>query len=175
MYKPNFCAECGARVERERWRVWTSGRFCSACDWRFRRRRLLLPLALAASLLSVGFVAGRALRATPAPSHPLVVRRVEDEHAQEARDKDEEDDGRADDGGKVGAGERGGARTGAALYGADGTESERPTDPAEVVSICGARTKKGTACSRRVRGMGRCWQHRGMPAILPQSKLVVPN
>jgi hypothetical protein len=58
-------------------------------------------------------------------------------------------------------------------YGADGTETERPTDPAETVSICGARTRKGTPCSRRVRGTGRCWQHRGKPAMLPASKLIV--
>jgi hypothetical protein len=60
-------------------------------------------------------------------------------------------------------------------YGPDGTANERPTDPEEVVYVCGARTKKGTPCQRRVRGPGRCWQHRGKPAILPPSKLVVPG
>jgi hypothetical protein len=62
---------------------------------------------------------------------------------------------------------------GANVYGADGTERERPTETGEIVSICGARTKRGTPCSRRVRGTGRCWQHRGRPAMLPASKLVV--
>ncbi|MFL6332019.1 MAG: hypothetical protein ACJ754_01595 [Pyrinomonadaceae bacterium] len=60
-------------------------------------------------------------------------------------------------------------------YGPDRTANERPTDPEEVVYICGARTKKGTPCQRRVRGPGRCWQHRGQPAMLPPSKLVVPG
>jgi hypothetical protein len=60
-------------------------------------------------------------------------------------------------------------------YGPDGTADERPTDPEEVVYICGARTKKGTPCQRRVRGPERCWQHRGKPAMLPPSKLVVPG
>ena len=60
-------------------------------------------------------------------------------------------------------------------YGPDGTDTERPTDPAEVVSICGARTQKGTPCQRRVRGTGRCWQHRGKSAMLPASKLIVPE
>ena len=60
-------------------------------------------------------------------------------------------------------------------YGPDGTAGERPTDPEEVVYICGARTKKGTPCQRRVRGPGRCWQHRGKPAMLPPSKLIVPG
>jgi hypothetical protein len=51
-------------------------------------------------------------------------------------------------------------------YGPDGTANERPTDPEETVSLCGARTQKGTPCQRRVRGTGRCWQHKGMPAII---------
>ena len=58
-------------------------------------------------------------------------------------------------------------------YGPDGTAGERPTEPEEVVYICGARTKKGTPCQRRVRGPGRCWQHRGKAPMLPPSKLVV--
>jgi hypothetical protein len=61
------------------------------------------------------------------------------------------------------------------VYGPDGTAGERPTEPEEVVYICGARTKKGTPCQRRVRGPARCWQHRGRSAILPPSKLVVPG
>ena len=31
MYKPNFCCECGARVERSRWHMWTSRKFCPDC------------------------------------------------------------------------------------------------------------------------------------------------
>ncbi|MFN2502135.1 MAG: hypothetical protein ABR530_09000 [Pyrinomonadaceae bacterium] len=30
---------------------------------------------------------------------------------------------------------------------------------------CGAETKKGTPCSRRVKGKTRCFQHIGMPAM----------
>jgi hypothetical protein len=41
------------------------------------------------------------------------------------------------------------------------------------VYICGARTKKGTPCSRRVHGPVRCWQHKGLPAMLPVEKLRV--
>ena len=41
------------------------------------------------------------------------------------------------------------------------------------VYICGARTKKGTPCSRRVHGPVRCWQHKGAPAMLPAEKLRV--
>jgi hypothetical protein len=109
-------------------------------------------LLLSAALFLPGFLLGRLLRP---PSPPLVIER--------------------------------GAQVAAPLppapaplkpapaYGPDGTANERPTEPDEVVYICGARTKKGTPCQRRVRGPGRCWQHRGQPAILPPSKLIVPG
>ena len=45
--------------------------------------------------------------------------------------------------------------------------------PTEQLYICGARTKKGTPCSRRVHGPVRCWQHKGARAMLPQEKLLV--
>jgi len=41
----------------------------------------------------------------------------------------------------------------------------------EAVYICGARTKKGTPCSRRVHQPARCWQHKGAKAMLPEEKL----
>ena len=48
-----------------------------------------------------------------------------------------------------------------------------PPAPAEQLYTCGARTKKGKPCSRRVHGTVRCWQHKGMPAMLPTEKLLV--
>jgi hypothetical protein len=47
------------------------------------------------------------------------------------------------------------------------------TAPAEQVYTCGARTKKGKPCSRRVHGAVRCWQHKGMPAMLSPEKLII--
>ncbi|HYH86573.1 MAG TPA: hypothetical protein VEX60_14060 [Pyrinomonadaceae bacterium] len=165
MYKPKFCAECGERVLRARWRVWTSRRFCASCEPRFRRRRIVATLALAASLAGAGFFLGRAGR--PAPP-PLVVERgtlnlapvpAGDASRQAAATTKSEGASAKPD----------------ATYGPDGSPTERPTDPNEVISVCGARTKKGTPCQRRVRGTGRCWQHRGMNAMLPASKLIVPE
>jgi len=55
--------------------------------------------------------------------------------------------------------------------------SQQPAQTATIVEektyICGARTKKGTPCSRRVRGPVRCWQHKGAQAMLPVEKLLV--
>lgn len=47
-----------------------------------------------------------------------------------------------------------------------------PIEEAQVY-ICGARTKKGTPCSRRVHGDLRCWQHKGIQPMLPADKRVI--
>lgn len=170
MYRPNFCVECGERVVRARWRWWTSRRFCAACARRFRKRRIVAPLALCAVLLGLGFALGR--RGVTATPPLLIVERGGTDIVAPLNT-----DGTSAQGGE-GDGQR---RTDADApepqrsYGPDGTSGERPTDPSEVVSMCGARTQKGTPCQRRVRGTGRCWQHRGKPAMLPPSKLIVPG
>jgi hypothetical protein len=63
-------------------------------------------------------------------------------------------------------------RTLAALPG----KAPQPPQVTEAVAqsyYCGAETKKGTPCSRKVKGNVRCWQHTGMPAMLPPDKLLV--
>ena len=167
MYRPNFCADCGERVLRERWRAWTSRRFCPACEKRFGRA-WLRPVIACCLLAFAAFAAGRLMRPAPPPltiehrelpmpallaqrSHPDGV--APPQHGPPSQPATQ-------------------SQT-PTQHGPDGTAVERPTDPFEVVSICGARTKKGTPCSRRVRGTGRCWQHRGKPAMLPASKLLV--
>lgn len=166
MYKPNFCSECGERIARVRWRFWTSRRFCAGCARRLRRGQILLPLIAGATVFCLGLMAGRMGRSVPPP---LIIERGQLSALPGAATANTE--GTLSD-----------AETGADAsatpqpepsYGPSGTVSERPTDPNETVSICGARTQKGTPCKRRVRGIGRCWQHKGMPAMLPPSKLIV--
>jgi hypothetical protein len=170
MYRPNFCAECGEAIVRLRWRVWTSRRFCAACEKRFRKSRVMWPSALCVALVGAGFFGGRAMRHAPPPL--VIERAAPDSHARSGAQTPT-----AAATGKQIAADASAANVNSAapIYGADGTEQERPTEAAEVVSICGARTKRGTPCSRRVRGTGRCWQHRGRPAMLPAAKLLVPE
>jgi len=158
MYKPNFCSECGSKVERARWRLWTSRRFCSDCAPHFRKAQFLLPVVAGTSLFVIGLAAGRTAR--PAPP-PLIVERGQLSAISAPPAKSEE---RAV--GREADKDEAAAPKTEPTYGPDGTSTERPTDPAETVSICGARTQKGTPCQRRVRGTGRCWQHKGMPAII---------
>jgi len=132
-YRPNFCSECGEKIVRLRWRVWTSRRFCDKC-FRERNKALRLQRALlTAGLIVFGILIGRAFRREPPP---LVIQRT-------------------------------------AIPPAQTESSTQPPVTVEQTYICGARTKKGTPCSRRVHGPVRCWQHKGAKAMLPLEKLLI--
>lgn len=143
MYRPNFCADCGERVLRERWRPWTSNCFCLRCEKKFRRQ-LITPRAVLIGLLivialSAAYRAGRVAN----QSAPLIVERQAAAPNEFA--------------GRL-----------AATPSTNDTESRE-----ELAWICGARTKKGAPCSRRVRAQNeRCWQHRGKRAQLAPKKLI---
>jgi len=121
-----------------------------------------VPVVAGAALFIAGLAMGRAAR--PA-SPPLIVERGELPVVTPQT--------RGDNQGVEVEAKRTAASKSEPTYGPDGTAGERPTDPDEVVSICGARTQKGTPCQRRVRGTGRCWQHKGAPAMLPPAKLII--
>lgn len=136
MYRPKFCAECGEKIIRLRWKPWTSRKFCDGCSPRFVREQSIRFGALLLGVLIAGLAIGRSMRPPPPP---LIIQR-----ASEARPS---------------------------------PTTTTPAAPilAEEVYTCGARTKKGTPCSRRVHGPVRCWQHKGMPAMLPPEKLIVKD
>jgi hypothetical protein len=155
MYKPNFCSNCGAKMLRLRWHIWTSRRFCSDCAGRLRKVRLIPALIATLSLLGVGYVAGRARR--PAPP-PLIIERRSDSPLND------------------GATERSTLRPATSGSGTNTpAATNSPATTEDQVYLCGARTKKGTPCSRRVHGPVRCWQHKGMAAMLPEEKLIVKD
>src|ERR1044072_4718409 len=108
-YRPNFCSECGEKIIRLRWRLWTSRRFCDKCSARFVRTQLLRGALAAIVLLVAGVLIGRGTRHKPSP---LVIERLVNTPATQ--------------------------------------NSASAPVTVEDVYICGARTKKGTPCSRRV-------------------------
>lgn len=128
MYQPKFCAECGEKIIRLRWRAWTSRRFCAGCAPRFLREQSIRIATAGIAVLLLGIVIGHVTRRVPPP--------VVTQRSQEPR-------------------------LSSAAQSLNAPNS--PATPAEEIYTCGARTKKGTPCSRRVHGPVRCWQHKGMP------------
>jgi hypothetical protein len=182
MYKPNFCSECGSRIERSRWHPWTSRKFCADCAPRFGRAQILLPIIAGAALFSAGLVMGRAVRSAPPPvtvdrgELPVVTApatKSEGKKGDGKKGESKKDEGR--DESKVVEtveSEKPVPRPDPASE-PDAIVPERPAAPKEVVTVCGAETKKGTPCQRRVHGTGRCWQHRGMPAMIPLEQRII--
>jgi hypothetical protein len=157
MYKPNFCAECGTKLLRLRWQLWTSRKFCNDCARRLRKARLIPALFAALALISAGYVAGRMRR--PAPP-PLIIERRSDSPLG--------------DGVPISSTPRSPATQSVVEPGGNSVASPGPPPTVdEAVYTCGARTQKGTPCSRRVHGPVRCWQHKGRRAMLPPEKLIV--
>ena len=130
-YRPNFCAECGEKIVRLRWRIWTSRRFCDKCFRRFGKTHWSQRACVTIFLVCFGILIGRGCRRE---RPPLVIERTVNSLTQNS--------------------------------------SQQPVT-IEQTYLCGARTKKGTPCSRRVHGPVRCWQHKGAAAMLPQEKLLV--
>lgn len=132
-YRPNFCCECGEKIVRLRWRVWTSRKFCDKCFRSSGGNYWLQRAAATAVLILTGVLIGRGCRHE---RPPLIIERPAASPTQP-------------------------------------TAAVTSPAPAEHTYTCGARTKKGKPCSRRVNGPIRCWQHKGLPAILPVEKLII--
>jgi len=130
-YRPNFCSECGEKIVRLRWRVWTSRRFCDKCCTRIGKSLRWQRAGIWLLLVFLGVMIERGWKREPPP---LVIQRA---------------------------------------VSAQTLPATQPVVTTEETYICGARTKKGTPCSRRVHGPVRCWQHKGAKAMLPVEKLVV--
>jgi len=159
VYRPNFCAECGERLARKSWRALFGGRFCVACVRRLGTIVIAKPVAILAITAITSFALVRCLR-PPAP--PLLIQRAANSPLSDLpvnlNDTTRTPNRKESDSRNQNA---------AAL------KSQAADEPAY---ICGARTKKGTPCHRRVHAAGeRCFQHKGMPAILPLEKLEVKS
>lgn len=158
MYRPNFCAECGEKIFRLKWRVWTSRSFCDPCGKRLRKTRFRSPLLSTLFLLFLGFCFGRAGRPE---SPPLLIERPANSQLESVPSALPH------------------SLSGPSVEPEPSPElspaKSEPTSAPRDVYLCGARTRKGTPCSRRVAGPTRCWQHLGAPAMLPQKKLLLKN
>lgn len=159
MYRPNFCSECGAKILRLHWHAWTSRRFCDVCSRRLRRHRLTNSLVAATALFSIGMITGRAGR--PAPP-PLIIERTANSPLYNSQD--DSANNKTDE-----------TPANAESTNSSPRQTSEATTEEESAYICGARTKKGTPCARRVHSAVRCWQHKGSPAMLPPEKLVVKD
>lgn len=163
MYRPNFCAECGERLASRDWRarlkLLARASWCDDCARRLGQcgfARFARPLAIISIIAILAFAFGRYLR--PAPP-PLIISRAANSPLPDFPVNFNET-----------------ARTTSRKQGDATNQDVAGVDREDAAYICGARTKKGTPCRRRVHVAGeRCFQHKGMTAIVPLEKLEVKS
>lgn len=179
LYKPGFCCQCGEQIERVSWRLWTSRRFCALCETEFVLEEWALRVIPCIGLICGVLYFGSFFQsAANDPEAPRTLRQPETlirpvntatpvtpaaEPGNEAADslKTETNLQRTTPNQNL-----------TKIPAPDHSEAvtKQNTEP---VYFCGAETKKKTPCSRRVKGGGRCWQHLGQEAMMPDEKLLI--
>lgn len=184
-YTPKHCCECGEKIERAEWGIFSSRRFCETCASDFTPHewtpRVIVGLGIFFGIFGVGSLLTKPDKplnittATPAVS----VASKKNQNIQNSPVSASEN--------VLVSAQSQTATSGAAqsnIPAPSALSSQKPTQTkqnltdsrqnsaVETVYFCGAQTKKGMPCSRRVKGAGRCWQHTGQPAMLPPEKLV---
>ena len=149
MSPSNFCANCGARLTSKGWRASLRGARCPDCATRLGHKAMK-PIVLVALLAIGAFAFGRYLRQPPPP---LIIHRAANSPLSDTPTTFDE-------------------LTIAKATASNSNVSAAGLTTDDAVYICGARTKKGTPCRRRVHAAGdRCFQHKGMAAMVPNEKL----
>lgn len=160
LYKPNFCCNCGEKIDRTEWSLFSSRRFCALCETENKGHDYFVRAIVAVGVilglfgasswihtadepyarLDSGGAAGS--RANPAP--PKAVSNVSGSDSRLVNTRAPVAD--------PGAG-----------MPANAARDARPTKPNDAVYYCQAITKKGTRCTRRIKSPGFCWQHAKSP------------
>jgi hypothetical protein len=141
MAAARFCSECGERLKVKRRAVLPLRAFCARCSPRFRTVRLVSAATLV--LATIGFTVSR-LSPEREPFYfigtPLQL---------------------STNGGTSGS-------QNSIESASSGSQTAKAVDT--VVSVCGAPTRSGKPCQRKVKGGGYCWQHRAKAGVKQASQ-----
>ena len=181
-YKPTFCCNCGEKIDRIDWNLLTSRRFCQLCETE-QKPHDLLPRVVVGIGVTVGLfgfgsylqsgnigksdlqnlsrpVAGQ--KRSPAPE---IDRKAMSANSMTDTNSESSGSGENRESNKLIAERSSVNAQSSQQTGIKNTTSDEP------VYFCGAMTKKGTPCSRRVKSRGgRCWQHSGRTAAAETQK-----
>lgn len=184
-YKPKYCCNCGEKIERIGQGLWENSRFCDSCknDLKYYE---WLPLLGSGSILVISVIFfGVSLqqekikpdikpnqlvetKSNVRSANKLQSVAVNQQTSNTAQSNSANSSERM-----VSQIENQSLPTTLVTKPQKASSENQSKVDAEPTYFCGAATKKATACSRRVKGGGRCWQHEGQAAVLPQEKLLV--
>jgi hypothetical protein len=174
-YKSNFCGDCGERIERENRKWWDSRLFCDDCAPKLDNfpSRVVKYLIGTFVLTGFGFIVASSI-SEKKPSVVLNQNQAISSPRQNSNGQIAQTNQNAN--AQVNAKPTNQVPPKASpqtLISAPHQIAPGVAETTETAYFCGARTQKGAPCSRRVRRAGRCWQHVGKPAMLPDEKLKI--
>jgi len=164
-YRPNFCCHCGEKIVRAKWTPLTSRRFCDFCAVE-QKQHDLLPRAAAVVATLIGLAGLMAyLGGSDNPKSTLnaaaQIRETKDAPAQRPIASSNAARGNGSEPTSVNS-----LPQASNIAPANTKQRDiQRNSSTERVYYCGAMTKRGTPCTRRVKTPGRCWQHTGQPAM----------
>jgi hypothetical protein len=188
LYKPKFCCQCGAEIQRIDWGLLTSRRFCELCETEYKIYdwipRVFVGLGFFFIIIGLGFYWQKPEKPLNIATHQIVSNKTQSNKNL----ANQNDSSQLSESGNVKDLEKTQQNTSANQFLTKAQvavlnqkaqkqaqikpNENQQTAASETLYFCGAQTKKGTPCTHRVRGGGRCWQHVGQPAILPPEKLI---
>lgn len=177
LYKPSYCCNCGEKIERVNPSIADSRRFCDVCKHDFVLHRSL-PLVFVALMAIFGLFGIGSYWRNSNKTPVSATRQIAANSSNTGKNTVNNASVVGSNSSVQPVSNAGNAQPSAAatpiLTNKPPAKSAAPVTAAdETVYFCGAPTKKGMPCSRRVRGGGRCWQHRGAESMLPPEKLRV--
>ncbi len=182
-YKPKYCCQCADKIERVEWKLTTSRRFCELCETEYKIYDFLPRIVIVTGILFgiLGFgtywgQSGKSLETVP-KQLAAISPSANKNNSQRAIAAQVSTNNIVPVLGQPPDSVTGDVKTPTAPF-AMKSEKQKLTGaavepPLEKIYYCGAQTKKGSACTHKVKGGGRCWQHTGQPAIVAQEKLLI--
>lgn len=178
-YKPKYCCNCGEEIEKTDWSIFSSGRFCDVCKEDFKPQEWLPKIIVLGGIGLSLFGFGSLLQSDEKNVNPSLKQFTATENIPKKTVKETNLPASPNSSNQNSANFNGREIVEKQLPVANKPKeqtarekSETKTAEIETTYFCGAATKKGNPCSRRVKGGGRCWQHAGQAAILPPEKLI---
>ena len=175
-FRPKFCANCGEKIERVDWGLFTSRRFCPICETEFKGQDLMPRAIVGLGLLIGVFGFGSYLKSGTATSNSLAIRQpAKIAEKQPPTNAASPQPAMVDQATPQTTDARTSVTKPLPLAAQPLLNAARKnaSEKNEPYYYCGAETKKGTPCTRRVKGNTRCYQHQGMPAMLLGEKLKI--
>jgi hypothetical protein len=174
-YKPKYCCNCGEKIERANPSFTDSRRFCDVCKHDFVLHRAVPKIFLVLMAVFGIFGLGSFWRSGEKPLN-LSTRQFTQTPSNAGKNPVNQASPVSSDANAWRVSQANNVQSNAPATSNLITKPPKQTGSAalpteETTYFCGAPTKKGTPCARRVRGGGRCWQHKGQTALPGAEKL----